>query len=89
MNPEEKCWRAAIRPASLVATIEARLTAQGAVTELRQLQGLSAQEYDRLLEREISADFPIIDIAASTSDARNPQGCAPGGPHASDGTVAA
>jgi hypothetical protein len=49
----EDAWARAIRPRVILAEIEARLTAEGAVIELRQLQGLSAQELDLLLALEV------------------------------------
>lgn len=53
MTPAEAAWNAAVRPEMALAVVEARLVAQGAVVELRQLQGLSAQEFDVLVYREV------------------------------------
>lgn len=53
MNPAEQAWKAAVRPAAVLKDVERRLVAAGAITELRQLQGLSAQEQDVLVWLEI------------------------------------
>lgn len=49
----DAAWKVTVGRQRLVAALEARLTAQGRMIELRQLQGLSASEMDRLVQREI------------------------------------
>lgn len=53
MTPTEKAWSAAVRPGVVLANVERRLVSAGALTELRQLQGLSASEVDVLLWLEL------------------------------------
>ena len=48
----DPAWSAAIDAEALLAAVEARLVAAGAVVELRQLRGFSAQETALLVERE-------------------------------------
>lgn len=55
VSPSELAWVAAVRPAVVLAAVEARLVAAGGVVELRQLQGMSRQETDVLVYREIHA----------------------------------
>ena len=52
MSPCEQAWRTAVDASHVLTRVEARLVAAGALTELRQLQGLSAQEQDVLVYRE-------------------------------------
>lgn len=49
----DAAWNVTVGRQRLVAALEARLTAQGRMVELRQLQGLSASELDLLVHREI------------------------------------
>lgn len=49
MNPAQECWKAARRPGDILVAVERRLVDAGALVELRQLHGLSAQEIDVLL----------------------------------------
>jgi hypothetical protein len=51
----DSAWQVTIGRQKLVCAIEARLTAQGRMIELRQLQGLSASEMDALVYRELHA----------------------------------
>lgn len=74
----EKAWDTAVRSSQVLEDVEARLVAAGAVTELRQLQGLSAQEQDVLVWLELHSD--------SHSDSHS---CAPSTPHAPRAEVAA
>lgn len=52
LNEADACWQSATRAERLLAAIEARLIAAGAVIELRQFYGLSAQEVDVMLRLE-------------------------------------
>lgn len=66
MNPCEKAWRAAVDASHVLTRVEARLVAAGALTELRQLHGLSAQEQDVLVHREVHEPFVSTgDVAMS------------------------
>jgi hypothetical protein len=63
----DAAWNVTVGRERLVAALEARLTAQGALIELRQLQGLSASEMDLLVHREIhqpSSETRVIGVAA-------------------------
>lgn len=53
MNPCLDAWKAAVCAASVLTAVERRLVDAGALTELRQLHGLSAQEQDVLVYREV------------------------------------
>lgn len=75
MNPQETCWKAVVQPGAVLTAVERRLMDAGALVELRQLHGLSAQEADVLIHREIHAP----------TNGGSPSGC----PHDVDGTVAA
>lgn len=74
MTPSEKAWRAATGAQGVLSRVERRLVAAGAITELRQLSGLSASEVDVLLWAEREDECP--------------QGCAPSGSHPAAGLVA-
>lgn len=52
---QERAWRHAVAHTRILARVEARLIEAGAVTELRQLQGMSATETDLLVRRELEA----------------------------------
>ena len=58
-SPEQAAWEAATGAADVLARVEARLVAAGALTELRQFQGLSAQEVDVLVYRELHAGVTV------------------------------
>lgn len=75
---EEQTWRRASGAARVLAAVEARLVTAGAVTELRQLRGLSAQEQDVLVYRELHEP-------ACTNSQSLPPGCS----QTTQGTVAA
>lgn len=62
MSPAEQAWQIAVGPAAVLRDVERRLIAAGAVTELRQLQGLSAQEADRLVWLELHE--PIFEVTS-------------------------
>lgn len=78
MIPAQEAWKAAVNASLVLAQVEARLIAAGALIELRQLQGLSAKEQDVLVFREVHSPVHI-------EEPLSPPGC----PHATDGTVAA
>ena len=68
MNPAEQAWKAAVRPAAVLKDVERRLVAAGAITELRQLQGLSAQEQDVLVWLEIHEPTTSFPQRCASSD---------------------
>lgn len=80
--PTVKAWRAAVHASHVLERVEARLVAAGALTELRQLQGLSASEQDVLIHREIHE--PV-----TTPVPEGSQGLPPGCPQTTHATVAA
>lgn len=49
----DECWKAAVRVTTVLERVEQRLVDAGAVTELRQFYGLSAQEMDVLVQQEL------------------------------------
>ena len=51
-SAEVDAWRRTQRHREVIATVRARLAIHGGITELRQLEGMSAQELDVLVERE-------------------------------------
>lgn len=105
MNAQDAAWKAAVRPGDVLDAIERSLVAAGAVTELRQLHGLSAAEMDVLLWLEVhepSFAYGIDDKAnkivtenvqkkhrRDRGISQNPQGCGSGSPHARGAVVAA
>lgn len=68
MNPAAvyACWNATTSAESLLTAIELRLVAAGAVTELRQFYGLSAQEQDVLIRRELGWGPQVDDTPSPT-----------------------
>ena len=52
---EVVAWHRASHHAQVLAGLRERLAASGAITELRILEGMSAQELDVLVTREVSA----------------------------------
>lgn len=75
---EERAWRRASGAARVLADVEARLVAAGAVTELRQLRGLSAAEQDVLVRLERDAhdhEDPGHVPSVSTGSQGLPSGC--------------
>lgn len=62
MIAAEKAWQAAVRPAAVLRDVERRLVAAGAVTELRQLHGLSAQEEAVLVWLELHEPLTYEDV---------------------------
>ena len=58
----DRAWQVTIGRQKLVCAIEARLSAQGRMIELRQLQGLSASEMDALVYRELHAPSVADDL---------------------------
>lgn len=90
MVPCEKAWKAAVDASHVLTRVEARLVAAGALTELRQLQGLSAQEQDVLVYREIHEPLEVMENTAPVHTASAdspplPSGC----PQTTRETVAA
>ena len=83
MTLDQDAWKAAVRPAAVLARIEARLVAAGAITELRQLHGMSAQEQDVLVWLELHEPLVSEDVqrtrpTAAEVHTRNrdcPSGC--------------
>lgn len=61
-SPTESAWLRTTGATDALRAIEARLVARGAITELRQFHGLSAQEQDVLLrlERDDVGDSPWL-----------------------------
>lgn len=100
MTASEKAWEAAVRPAAVLRAVERRLVAAGAVTELRQLHGLSAQEEAVLVWLELHEPLVSEDVQNNvTRDGYNPaadvagsgstSAAGPGSPHAPAEMVAA
>lgn len=58
MTPFEACWKTATQPGAILVAVERRLVDAGALIELRQLHGLSAQEIDVLLWLETHEPLP-------------------------------
>lgn len=73
MSPADIAWRAATRREAVIAAVEGRLAAAGAVSELRCMQGLSAQEMDVLIHREVHEPGIHRDIHSKYAERSQPR----------------
>lgn len=88
----DEAWQHAVRATSIIEEVAHRLAAAGAITELRQLEGMSASELDLLVYREIHRPCRETFVEHSWADLFPGHGDICGGyqvaPHI-DGVVAA
>lgn len=70
VNPAEEAWKRAVDASHVLTRVEARLVAAGALIELRQLQGLSAQEQQVLVWLELHEPvLPVWENVSGPGDA--------------------